>query len=427
MPKKIFDIVPPKRVAQKNARSVPEGSLRIEEIPETGKSFKKKKSFSRFLLKLIVVLCLVSVPIGILTLRSKLILTLQPVQEKIEFEEEIEVNISQTAMDFQKKIIPGKLFETEKEKWEVFQSTGKDFEGGKAQGVIKVYNTHTPPTPITLIATTRFLSSQDGKTFRAPEKIYLPPAEIKNGKVIPGSKEVQVEAQEMGEEYNIGPSKFSVPALAGTALYYNIWAESTAPMESGFKREIKKITSEDLESAKNALKKKLEDLARNSLKSEVSRDFTLEDEAIFEEEPQVSCFQEAGTKVSEFSCQGRIKAVGLGFKTVDLKEFAIQFILSKIPSSKKLYHQSLNLSFFPKKLLREEERMILNLKMGGEIYEELNQDIFLSQIQGKSQEQIKKIIFEDYPQIENAEFKFWPFWIQKAPKTLERIEIGWKF
>ena len=36
---------------------------------------------------------------------------------------------------------------------------------------------------------------------------------------------------------------------------------------------------------------------------------------------------------------------------------------------------------------------------------------------------IPKITSENYPEIESVEIKFWPFWVKKAPKNLQRINI----
>jgi hypothetical protein len=410
MPRKILDISPPTKKPQTLS---PEGL--------------EKKPYFPLWLKITLTLGLVFGAIIWLSLQSKLTLYLKPQTELVKFQQTLEVNISQNEVDFQKKIIPGRFFTQEKEKWQTFQATGQDFEEGKAQGIIRVYNVHTPPTPITLRAKTRFLSSEGGKIFRAPQKIYLPAAKIKNGKVIPSSVEVKVVAQEAGEDYNIGPSKFSVPGLAGTPFYYTIWAESESNMEGGFKREVKKVTSEDIENAKRVLKEKLWELAKNSLESEISGDFVLNEKAIFEEDSQISCLVEQEAHLSEFNCQGKIKLKGLGFRVSDLKEFATQFVLNKISSSKELYGDSLNLNFSIKSLIPEQGKMIIDLEIQAEIYNKIPQELFLSQIKGKSQTEIEKIVFENYPQIEKVKFKFWPFWIKIAPKNLDRIKIELTF
>ncbi len=411
MPKKIIDILPPK----KSTLIVP------------GKSFEKKKkpsfSFSKKLIGFFVVLGVVLGSIIFLSFQSKLTLYVTPATEPVEFSQEVEINISQETVDFQKKIIPGKFFTETKEKWETFQATGKDFEESKARGTIKVYNTNNPPTAVTLRANTRFLSAEGGKIFRALEKIYLPAASLKGGKIVPSTREIEVIAQEGGEDYNIGPSKFSVPGLVGSALYYSVWAESENKMEGGFKKEIKKVAEEDLERAEESLGESLKELTRDSLKNKIPADFVLKDEGVFEEDFQLSCFAEPEELIEEFNCRGEIKLKGLAFQADNLEEFAITSIFQEIPPTKEIYQPSLTLDTLSKGLIAEGEKMILEIKIEGDVYERIAEDVFLSQIKGKSKTQIENIISKNYPQIENWEIVFWPFWIKKAPKNLQRINF----
>lgn len=418
MAKKIIDIVPPQK-----------DSFQVEEKVEVLKKGLKQKPcfrFPRFSKKTLAILGGLILALGVASffvLRTQLTLYLSPLQETIKIEEEVKVDVAQEALDFQGKIVPGRVFETEEEKWALFQSTGSEFEGEKAKGVISVYNATTPISSLNLREQTRFLSSEGGKIFTAPEKIYLPPATMKGGKVVPSVTEVMVVAQEIGGDCNIGPSKFSVPGLTGTALYYTVWAESSKAMEGGFKKETKKITTEDLETAQTSLKTALKGVAKNSLDNKLPEGFDLKEGAVFEKEAQVSCFQEAGSKVAEFNCQGKIKAEGLAFRTGDLEEMAHQFIAANIPPSKKPVPQAPKMDISPRGTLAEGGKMILSLKIEAKVYEEINRDVFLNQIEAKTQGAIEEIIFKNYPQIENVKFKFWPFWNKKAPSKNDRIKI----
>lgn len=422
--KKIFDILSPE---QKPSKDFGENLAEPTRARRVSKKESQKKFLSGFWLKLILVisaLFVIGIVFTVLSFKAKLTLTLKITEEPMNFQEEVGIAVSQTVPDIQNKIIPAKLFEAEKEKWQTFQSTGLATEEGKAKGIIKVYNAHTPPRSVSLVANTRFLSSEGGKIFKVPEKLYLPAAQIKNGKTTPSITEVEVVAQEGGEDYNTGPSKFSVPGLTGTALYYSIFAESTQAMEGGFKKEVKKVITEDIVAAENSLKTKLEELIEVALRNKLPEGFVLRSDLIFAQEVDVSCPQKAGEKVAEFNCQGKIKAKGLSFNLNDLKEFALKFAASKIPSTKKIREETLKLEFSSKGVLSEEAKAILEIKIGLNISEEIDQDILLSRLEGKNQKQIEEIISQDYPQVESATFKFWPFWIKKAPKDTERINLS---
>lgn len=430
MAKKIIDIVPveregkeerlPQIVTPKKEKAKKE--KRPKGQPDTG---GRRFSFSVFSPKpLIIVGVVIVVLVGVFfASRVRLTLYIESKQEAIEFQEEIKIATSQTLPDVEAKVIPGRIFEAREEKWDIFQSTGTDIEGEKARGIIKVYNAHNPPSPIGLKEQTRFLSSEDGKIFRAPEKLRLSAAKLVGGKIVPSVTEVEVIAQEAGEDYNVGPSKFSVPGLVGSALYYTVWGESEKNMEGGFKKEVKKVSKDDLERAEYSLKEQLKETAKKSLKNQLPENFVLEDKAIFEEGAKVTCFQEKESQVAEFNCQGEITFKGLAFDRKDLEDVVYHFVAANLSAAKKLVPRSLSLELSPQSMLTNEGNMIFGIKIKGKTYEELNQVAFLSQISGKTEEEITTAIPDSYPEIADIEFKFWPFWAKKAPKEIDNIKI----
>ncbi len=358
-----------------------------------------------------------------LSANAKLVLKVKPFLEPIKMEEEIQVSPSQKEVDFEKRIMPGQLIETEAEKWETFQSTGKETEQSGAAGTIFVYNNINPPMPLVLKEGTRFLSSKDGKIFKAKGKVNLPPAALSNGKLTPSVTEVPVVAQQQGEEYNIAPAKFSVPGLAGTALYYSVWGESRQKIEGGSEKEVNKITQADFERAQDNLAKTLKEMAIVSLQKQVPEGFTLNVEIISFEEPDFSCSQEVGAKLPAFNCYSKVRAKALIFKSSDLGEISKNFIVSTLSSNKKLYSNSLITSITPKGAITESGNIVLNLKVEAKLYSEMDQQSLVSSMAGKQQKEIRDLIINQYPQIEKTELKLWPFWVKKAPKNLDRIKL----
>ena len=416
MPKKIIDISPPLGA---KPQQVKPPKIKVEKKRE--KRGKKPRLSIRW--KILIIFLIIFGGIIFMTSQSRLALKIQPYLEALSFEETFEVRVEAESIGLAEKIIPGRFFEEDIEKWEQFKSSGVSQETGKAQGEIRVYNSHSPPTPITLRAGTRFLSSDNGKIFRCPEKIYLPAAKISQGKVVPSSVEVNVEAQEVGEDYNIGPSKFSLPGLAGDPLYYTIYAESQSPMTGGFIKEVKIVSTQDIANAQDSLLRILFREAKDSLRNKIPEDFVLLERAISEEESDIDCLQKPGGEYAEFSCQGNIKIKGLGFKLSDLKALAREFVAKIISPSEKLVEGSLNFEYLGQNLVLEKGKMILDLKIEGATYKDILIETLREQVEGKSKEEIKEIILNNYPQIESTSIKFWPFWIKKAPKTSERIKI----
>lgn len=393
-------------------------------IQEIEKKKKKPRFFSW--LSVLIILIIIFSGLVFLSLNSKLDLKIKVQLEPVNFEESFHVEVGAENINLEEKVIPGRFFVKDFEKWKQFKSTGISQKTGKAKGKIRVYNTQTPPTPLTLRATTRFLSSEEGKIFRTAKKVYIPQAKIKGGKVVPGivEVEVEVEAQEPGQDYNIGPSKFSVPGLIGASYYYSIWGESESPMSGGFREEIKIVSQEDIEKATNTLKEELQKEAKESLRSEMPQRFVLLEGAVSEEKVEIFSFQKPGQEAEEFALEGKIKIKGLGFKNSHLKELSEIFVRSQLFSPQKLLARSLKVKVLRHNLIIEQGKIVLDLKIEGAIYKNIPVEEVSQQVLGKSKKEIERIIFKSYPQAESTEIKIWPFWLKNAPKNSERIRVG---
>ncbi len=455
MPKQVIDITTPSEEEQEEFPAVlattpvkkpsskrkkptkakkKEGEIIVEN--RGGVELKKKKkekeriricfTLPSFAIKLPIFILIFIIILGgaflYLTLQAKAEIKIKPVTEPIKIEDEIQVVSSLQQIDFEKKIIPGQVIEKEMEKWATFKATGTGTEQSGASGVIFVYNNINPPTPLNLKEATRFISSKDGKIYKAKNKISLPPATFVNGKLTPSATEVQVIAQQEGEDYNIAPASFSVPGLAGTTLYYSIWAESKEKIEGGSQKEIQEVTEQDLEIAHSTIADNLKEELRVVLKEQVPPGFSLNQEAISFNEPEVSCSQEATAKATEFNCYTKIKATAVIFKETDLRLMAQNFIESKISSTKKLQEQSLLTSLRSKGGITESGNIVLSLKIEANLYNNINVQGLEANFAGKSKDEMNGLLRSVYPQIEKIDVKLWPFWIKKAPKNLNKIE-----
>src|SRR3989344_3153429 len=120
--------------------------------------------------------------------------------------------------------IPAFILEKQEEGTRLFSSTGKAQKGEYAKGKIKVFNAGSAHQ--TLVASTRFIS-ENGKLFRSETRITVPAA-IQGS---PGTYDVSGVAAEAGDAYNIGPSSFSLPGLAGSVVYTLVYGKSVEPMK----------------------------------------------------------------------------------------------------------------------------------------------------------------------------------------------------
>ena len=138
------------------------------------------------------------------------------------------------------------------------KAAGKEEVSERAQGKIFVYNTGSE-SPQRLIKNTRF-ESPDGLIFRIQESIEVPGVSTnEEGDTVAGSVVADVFAESTGEQYNIQPSRFTVPGLEGTSQYDTIYAESTTAFTGGFEGEKYIIDEAEYNTAKQSLDMELRD------------------------------------------------------------------------------------------------------------------------------------------------------------------------
>lgn len=309
------------------------------------------------------------------------------------------------------KNISGQFFEEEKESSMEFQSTGIIEKKELAKGKIRVYN--KSEKSITLIQKTRFLSDE-GKQFRSLKAITIPAKGYLDG--------VEVVADGAGEEYNIGPSKFSVPGLAGTSRYLLIYAESLESMKGGFLGKTPQVSEDDLKNAERILLEKLSDLGKESLRKNVPEGYVFLDELLKQEVLEKFPLTKAGQELKSFIFKAKIKSVVLSFKKQDLEARAKEFVYSQIGADQKLVEESLNLNYSLKEKDLDKGKVNLSLEISAKSYSQPDFQILKEKIKGKSAIE-GEYLLEKEDEISKVKIKISPFWIKTVPQNTQRIEI----
>lgn len=403
--KKIFDIIPPKKV------EIEKKELTEEIIEETKK--KKPPFFPFFKISILILLILTG---GVFHFKwSRVEIEIWPETKTLNFDAKLTVDTKTDKPDFLSKVIPGQIFESEKVVSQNFSSSGKTLREERAQGTIRVYNNYHLAQ--TLIVNTRFqpplekvLYFRTTKTITIPAKSYL---------------DVDVRADRPGDEYNIGPSTFSIPGLAGTPKYYSIYGKSFSPMTDGFRGEIKQATKEDLEGAKKTLLKKLEDESRDYLKTKISEDFVLLNEGITQEIIEATSSVPEGSQADSFDFNLKTKLKAILFKKSDLDNFAKEFVNLNLQETNKKVQKELETNYSPELVNLEIGKIVLNLKISAKVYSEIDISSLKNNLSGKSLKEAQFSLGE-LSKISKYQIKPFPFWLNKIPENSEKVKIKLK-
>jgi hypothetical protein len=424
MAKKIYDIKPPRIKKDNQYDAVNFESVRKK---KTGQSvgtsvpqeYKEKSvfSYSRILVGCAVIVFLITVYVyrGL----PWVSIQIMPEMNNISMKEKVSVDASKNIIDYASKIIPAKVLTEEKEISQEFLATGTASNSGKSTGTIRVYNKISPTKSMALVAGTRFLSDS-GKLFVTLQKITIPAMQGKTA----GFVDVDVQAREVGSDYNIGASKFSVPGLSGSEYYYVIWGESSSSMEGGYSGSVKKVTSDDIETAKSMLTEKASKAVKDSLMGKI----TLQ-EVMIGDEINVTILQstldvKANSIADKFNVSMKSKASVMVVKKEDLQSFVTEALESQLSRGQLILEDNISIDYTPDSIDIKNGKAKINLQANSQSYFDINKNDIINNISGKSSEAIKDAIYQIADgKISDIKIDFWPFWVSKAPNRKNRIEV----
>lgn len=329
-----------------------------------------------------------------------------------------------TAIDYEKGIIPAKLLSITEEISRDFTTTGsKSLSNQKAHGKITIYNEYNSSSQ-PLVATTRFMT-EDGKIFRLVKGVTVPG--MNGGES--GKIEAEVVADQAGDDYNINPTKFSIPGFkdSGSEKYAKFYGQSSSPMTGGGKgdgsSDTKAISDTDIANAKNSLVKDIDAALLQKVKDSAGEGVVVLEESINKEEPTYKLSNVTGEVADSFNVTLSQKVEVLVFKEDDLRSLVNSIIARSGGGKVKMDGSSLSLEYG--KLEPDFKTGILNIKVhgDGQINPDINMDEFKKNILGKTNEEFETFL-DQYSDIQKAEITYWPPFISgHIPQYEKRVDI----
>ena len=444
MPKKIYDIKPPKTTRKKIEKRK---EVTLKESPVEVKvkknsmatvtqenavqknvvhNKKEKKSFWPSLLTIIFIVAII-ICVYLFFKLPKADITIWPKVDTLSFKQTVTADKSASSIDATNNIIPAKYFQSVKTASQEFPATGSASNEGKAQGTITVYNKYDPSMPFNFKAGTHFMSDS-GKLFISLQKIAIPAAKKSGSKIIPGSVQINVQAVESGTDYNIAPANFSVPGLKGSAYYYSVYATSSTAMSGGYTGNVKKVTDDDIQGAKDVLTQKATTDSTSDVKSQIPSDYILLDNALLTNVTDASTQTKSGAIADKFTYQVSVQASALAFKKSDIDQLVKNYITSQIPAGKVALDNSSKVDYSSSVIDISGGKATLNLNISSGVYQDIDKNSVGISLLGENENQIKQTINSKLgDDVSKVEVKFWPFWVSSAPNNQKVVNIKFKF
>ncbi len=350
---------------------------------------------------------------------SKAEITVYP--EKRIMKDKIDVLVSKDAekISLREKIIPGSYVELVTSVSQEFNATGKASEGEKARGKIRVFNEYSTHS-IPFRAKTRFMSA-GGKIFISPERFVVPGKRFENGKWVPGTVDIEVEASQAGEDYNIGPTTFSIPGLSGTASYTYFYAKSLGNMEGGSSEKSFKVTKEDLEKAEEDTKNRLEQKQKDEIKDKENEErIYIFPGTISQEVTKEYASAKEGEVTTKFTYYVEGKVRGFSFKRDDLRKVVLSYINDRISDNEDINLNELSINWNVDKIEESKGQVLMVVSIEASIFKKISMEELKKYIRKKKIIEAEKMLMS-HPGISKVSIKVIPSFIKKIPSRKERI------
>jgi len=407
------DITPPKRSIQDipipagNDKKKSKMATRFAE-KRTGK-FKKKLFF---LLLAIVVVC------GALfaLISSSVVITVVPKQEEARIDASfIAVSDSETGG------VPFDIMSLDETGSKEVAVTGEEEVQEKASGKIIVFNNYSQDEQ-RLIINTRF-ETTDGLVYRIQQSITVPgQTQDATGKILPGSIEATVYADQAGEKYNIGLSDFTIPGFEGSDRFDKFYARSKTAMTGGFSG-VKKVASEqDIEKARAELKTELTQKLTADIRAQTPEGFILFDDALFSSSEFMGT-EEAGETLMALE---KVSIYAVIFNKENLNKYIAENTLTGYKGSAISITNLADLEFEIKNKAEvkpwAEGRFVFSLKGKANFEWLFDMDKLKNDFVGQSRDNTNNIL-SNYPSIDSAKVIIKPFWKNSFPRSTSKIQI----
>ena len=374
--------------------------------------------FRRILFGGIALSCLAVIGTALVIFAPRADVTVLLKESSASLDAEILAQADQDHVDVQEKRIPLRVVEVEKDITQSFPSTGQSSASDKrARGVVTLSNTFSENAQF-LVATTR-LESSDGKIFRLVKGVTIPGMKESDGKFFPGTIDAEVVADSSGDEYNIGPTMFTIPGLKGSPKYEKMSAQSSKAFEGGGKGDgaVASVSADDVARAKESSLKSLPESLRSELEKDLQPGEKLLDDAMLSEVLSSGAFPGVGAVAPSFDFRIHVSVRALVFSESDIRTVAASLVGTDVrPEAVTVEYMVPRPDFTAKSLG-------IKTHISYENGRDLDVEAMKQAILGKSVDDIQAI-FADYPDIQKIEVVFWPkFMTSRIPSRASQVTL----
>lgn len=287
----------------------------------------------------------------------------------------------------------------------------------KAVGKVILYNNFSTSQQVLDINTR--LESSNGRIYKTKSKVTIPGIAT-DGTI--GSVEVEIEAENSGEEFNSAPADFNVLAFKNSPKYEKIYARSLGPIEGGFKGK-KFASAEERDKNLNESKNELENVLLQKALEQIPQGYILfKNSTFFDFKERVANETNDLNQVS-LEISGQLKAFIFEEKKLIENLAKTKFPKEDLEKISILDLRSLDFTLStPEDNISSLNEISFLLKGDIRLFHLVDQESLSIRLLGQKKSNFDSIVAR-YGAISKAELTLNPFWERKIPEDKKKLKI----
>lgn len=298
-----------------------------------------------------------------------------------------------------------------------FEPTGTKDVGEKAKGTMRLTRTSVSNIAISIPAGTTFSAGQ--LTYVSTKAATLEGATVgANGLVFP-TITIDVEAAEIGEEYNVAAGAYA-SSVGG-------YTSAGSAMAGGSKKQVKVVSQEDVDKAKEKLAPIDESSARSELSSSFGDSYIIitASMSVKSEDPASSPAINEETSASSAKLTAKTEFKAYGIKKSDIKIYMDKVLEVKIADQgdQKIYDSGVDKAFIDSYLSQSEDKITGKLKSTASVGPEIDAKDIKELVKGKRFGEIQTKL-QSINGVKDVSVKFSFFWVNTVPNNDNKVTVN---
>ena len=319
--------------------------------------------------------------------------------------------------------IPARRLEVTQTKDGEFISTGTKNVGEKSSGEATLYN----ETGVSQkVSNGTILTSPSGLKFVTQQEVNIPAGIAKidangNINIVAGTVKVSVRSQSPGEQYNLSPTNYSLSGFSD-----KIYAKG-GQMSGGSTKQVKVVSSSDLETAQKELEKQALEASKEQIKSKAGQDEYL-DNALNDQIMTFEANKKADDESEKFKASIKIKVTTLLFSEDDFQKIVLEKLRLEIPADKDIVLTENNkIAATMENQDLAQGLLTINGKLVTKLVPKIDYEGLKKEIRSKTLTRAKEISQGKSGEIKTVEIKTHPGWWKLMPLIKKRIAINFNY